>query len=92
MSNIESGFDHTPSGFRFQWIASVVLGTITGLLIALPISQGESVFSGPIVLLASGMAGALIGYRRKDSRAFLYLCFATILLLAGTFTNAIQPQ
>ena len=87
----------TPLSIPFQSIAAVVLGTILGLLIALPIAplsaaQGASPVSGILLLLASGGAGALIGHRRRHNKSFLYFCFAAILILSGTITSSIIPQ
>ncbi|MCI5064195.1 hypothetical protein MRY87_00565 [bacterium] len=84
------------TGIRFQTVAAVALGTLTGLLIALPLSpspggtDAPSLF-GMLVLPASAAAGALIGYRRRESRAFLYFCFAAILLLSGTLSTSLEP-
>jgi uncharacterized membrane protein HdeD (DUF308 family) len=88
----DGGFESHRSGVRFQSIASVVLGAITGLLIALPFSiSGGAIVMGALFLILGGAAGAYIGYRRRENRAFLYLCFGAILILAGTISNSFEP-
>ncbi len=76
----------------FQTCAAVILGAITGFLISFPIAIGPTASKvGLIAFIAGGGAGALVGYRRRKSRAFLYFCFVAILVLAGTISSSLLP-
>jgi hypothetical protein len=69
----------------FYTFAAIVLGALNGFLIAFPLSvravSEEGGISYGVVLLGIGM-GALIGYRKRVSRAFLYVSMLTALCLA----------
>jgi hypothetical protein len=64
------------------YFACPFLGGMVGSLIVLPVALQTQSMYGPIMLIAGFLAGGLLGYRRRDSRAFLYVSlFATVTLL-----------
>ena len=77
---------------QFQLIASLALGTLSGLLIGLPIAQTQPPLMASCLMIAFGLMGLLIGYRRRQDRAFLYICFAVVLLLSGTISTSLVPE
>lgn len=77
---------------QFQLIASLALGTLSGLLIGLPIAQTQPPIMASCLMITFGLMGLLIGYRRRKDRAFLYVCFAVVLLLSGTISTSLVPE
>jgi len=77
---------------RFQMLSSLALGTLSGLLIGLPVAQTQSPTLAPVIVIGFGFAGLLIGYRRRKDRAFLYICFMVILVLSGTISTSLIPE
>jgi uncharacterized membrane protein YccC len=77
---------------QFQLIASLALGTLSGLLIGLPVAQTQPPLMASCLMIAFGLMGLLIGYRRRQDRAFLYICFAVVLLLSGTISTSLVPE
>jgi hypothetical protein len=77
----------------FREIVCVVLGAITAVLIALPVVTQEGAPS-PIALLALfGGMGALIGYRKRHSTFFFYLCLVSVIALSSLISyNLIIKQ
>jgi CHASE2 domain-containing sensor protein len=77
---------------QFQLVASLALGTLSGLLIGLPLAQTQSPLVASCLMTVFGLMGLLIGYRRRKDRAFLYICFAVVLLLSGTISTSLVPE
>lgn len=77
---------------QFQLVASLALGTLSGLLIGLPIAQTQPPVMASCLMIVFGLMGLLIGYRRRQDRAFLYICFAVVLLLSGTISTSLVPE
>jgi len=73
---------------KFYQISSVVLGTLAGLLIAVPISINMGPGMAPVFLLLFGLVGGLMGYRRRDSRVFFYLSIVSVLVLSSIIYRA----
>ena len=79
----------------FYALCTVIFGTISGVLIGLPvalmqgadISQPTAASLGPMALF--GIFGAILGYRKRKSRAFFYLTIITVLLLTSTLATKI---
>lgn len=76
----------------FRTFASVILGALIGLLISLPIvlpSGYHFLFVLPFIIV-----GGMIGYRRRESRGFLYFSFVAVLLLSSLVSKSliVPPQ
>jgi len=59
---------------------NIILGTVIGLLIGLPIAMAPGGFQG--LLLATIPLGAITGYRHRRSRLFLYFSLICVLILS----------
>ena len=78
--------------YRFVEIACIGLGALVGCLIVLPLVATPG-SSAPVPLLVAGTAaGAVIGYRYRGSRAFLYFSLVCILLLATVISFSTFQQ
>lgn len=68
---------------KFLKLTNIVLGIMCGLLIAFPLSYSVSnpIF-GLAVLLMGTALGAFTGYRRANSRAFMYFCIVAVCILS----------
>lgn len=75
--------ESAPASFSPRTAMTMALGTLTGILVAVPISIDASNAPNGLVLLAGAAAGALIGWRRRTSTGFLYFCAFAILTLAS---------
>lgn len=64
----------------FYSICSVVLGSIVGVLFAVPISI-KSVFDAPILIVFFGFVGAYIGYKKRENHGFFYFLLVCVLIL-----------
>lgn len=58
--------------------ANIVLGGLLGVLIAIPVSS-----EAPFQLILGLVLGALVGYRRRDSRLFMYMTIVFVLILSS---------
>lgn len=76
---------------RFQTCASVALGGMIGTLIALPFALPQGSI-GALYLLPLLFLGGMIGYRRRESRAFLYFSFVAILLLSSLLSESLVEE
>ncbi len=91
--NTESNSPIGDNAFHtFRTFASVVLGALIGLLIALPLALPSGynlVLIVPFVIM-----GGVIGYRRRESRGFLYFSFVAVLLLSSLVSRSmiVPPQ
>ncbi|WKZ57970.1 MAG: hypothetical protein QY326_04695 [Bdellovibrionota bacterium] len=63
-------------------ISSVMLSTLVGLLIVLPVLPQMSPTSGAFLGAAGAAAGFLIGRRHRQSRGFFYFSLVCVLMLA----------
>lgn len=61
----------------FVEFAVVVLAMVVGTLLILPWSQH------PLHLVAGFIIGALVGYRRRTSRLFMYFLLLSVVVLSG---------
>ena len=59
---------------KFTKFANIVLSSLLGILIFLPLNNPSLIFIGLIL-------GFLIGYRRKTSRAFFYLVLFSVSIM-----------
>lgn len=77
----------------FLSIANTALGAVAGALIGAPVAAGTaSPGLGTALLVAFTILGAASGYRRRQSRGFLYLSLLVVLVLAGMLSLALfQP-
>ena len=73
----------------FYSLLTIILSGVTGVLIGVPASS-YLISSGAInptlgffVLVFFGLAGARIGYLRRNNRAFFYLSFFAVLVLSS---------
>jgi len=73
---------------KFYQVSSVMLGSIAGVLIAVPVSSSIESAWGALLLLLFGLAGVLMGYRRRDSRMFFYLSIVCVLVLSSVIYRA----
>jgi hypothetical protein len=88
---IDKNIEKTP--FNFNHFAAVMLGGLCGFLVAAPLALSTNTPAiGALALIAGLAAGGLVGYRRRNSRGFLYLCFVIILVLSGTLSSALSPR
>jgi 4-amino-4-deoxy-L-arabinose transferase-like glycosyltransferase len=75
---------------RFRQYATIFLGGLTGLLIFYPLAT--SYFFSPVlpylIFAFSFIAGALVGYRRRNSGIFLYFCMIAIIILAVVISSS----
>jgi hypothetical protein len=62
--------------------AVISLSIITGGLAILPWNQS------PWAVLLGAALGAIIGYRRRSSRIFMYFLLVAVLALANTILNS----
>lgn len=67
---------------RFQQIATIVLAGITGLLIALPIGLPKGPEASMLYALGGLLFGAVSGYRRRNSKIFMYFCMIASAVLS----------
>lgn len=71
----------------FLGYATVALGAIMGLLIASPLAtiyaQSENFSMAYLTFAVFTLGGALVGYRRRKSRAFLYFCMIGTAVLSS---------
>jgi uncharacterized membrane protein len=72
---------------RFLKFTNITLGVMCGLLIALPVSFSLSnpIVGGLSVLILSALGG-FSGYRRANSRAFMYFCIVAVGVLSSIIT------
>lgn len=76
---------------RFREYASIVLGSLMGALIAMPVAAEAN---AALMLVPLGaVLGGLVGYRRRASTFFLYFCIVCILILSSVimFESAPAP-
>jgi hypothetical protein len=71
-----------PRFAKFLSIASVALGAMTGFFIAVPIALGTPSLTLPVLILFT-LLGALLGYRKRASRMFLYVSLIASVTLAS---------
>lgn len=75
-------------GEKFQHFANITLGGLSGILISTPLAiMSNDTTKGAISLIIGLIFGLTIGYRRKSSRGFMYLCFIVILVLVGILSS-----
>ena len=78
----------------FYRTACVVLGALMGLLIVLPLTLGFG--SSPLRTLSALVIGTLlggaVGYRRRESRLFLYFSIVSVALLSGVLVSSLGPS
>lgn len=67
---------------RFQAIATIVLATLMGYLIVLPIVLSATPNQSTPLLIIGPMAGGMVGYRNRHSRFFFYLTIVGVLTLS----------
>lgn len=75
--------------------ATILLSAMVGILIIYPLalarlSPAGSPSSGYGMLLLGAAGGALLGYRRRNSRIFLYFCMLAIIILAIVISSSIE--
>lgn len=76
----------------YREVSCVVLGTLIGALISVPLTAQMSGFAGMVVPLLIVLIGGLIGYRRRRSAAFFYFCILASLALSWLiFTQSEAP-
>ena len=67
----------------FIFYANIILGSLCGLLVALPVAGSlSSPIPGLFLIIFSVFFGGFAGYRNKGSRAFMYMCLAFVLILS----------
>lgn len=78
-----AGFD------QFRAIACVALGALAGGLVGVPLIGDGAAWFVPLF----AVAGAVAGYRRRRSTAFLYVCLVTVLVLSTLISfHTVTPQ
>ena len=75
----------------FYSVCSVVLGATSGFLISIPLVLGLAQSGGNpysasslAIIVMLTLAGGLMGFRRRESKAFFYISMITTLLLTTT--------
>lgn len=73
----------------FYRVITPLLGVMIGLLVAFPASATEI---GAAAWILPCMGG-LVGYRKRDSRAFFYFSLFCVTILAGVVgTSVVEPN
>lgn len=75
---------------KFFAAACIILGALAAALISIPLSYKLTQGANPIIITAMTLLGALIGYRRRNSRAFFYAALLAILLISSLFVRTGQ--
>lgn len=69
---------------RFREISCVLLGGLVGVLIGLPWwLSSQSIF----LPLGAGLAGLFLGYRKRKSVFFFYLCLFSVVALSSLLSS-----
>ena len=66
----------------FFSFACTILGAFAGLLLTMPIVIRSETSFAPLFLILGMFLGGIIGYRRRNSRIFFYVCLIVILMLS----------
>jgi hypothetical protein len=74
----------------FRSASSVVLGSLTGILIALPAALPLGAVGSAVVSIVAGAGGAAIGYRRRHSVGFFYFALICVLVLASLLSQSLN--
>ena len=77
----------------FLRLANILLSGMTGFLIGYPVAAGmTSSNTGSLsVIILTTLAGFITGYRRANSRIFLYFCMLAIIILSVVISSSLQP-
>jgi hypothetical protein len=67
---------------EFFGFTCVILGAFAGLLLAMPMVLRSETSFAPLFLVLGMFLGGVIGYRRRKSRVFFYVCLIVILMLS----------
>lgn len=74
---------------KFIPIVNIVLGALAGLLISGPaMSETASPLRNLFVTAAFAILGTFAGYKRRESRAFMYLSLICVLVLSSLMLRA----
>lgn len=76
--------------FSFQEVATTILGGFTGCLLALPFLTADSPATIVYALVGTAL-GLMLGYRRRQSRFFFYVCLLSVLVLSSLLVKSITP-
>ena len=68
----------------FRPVSCMIMGTLAGFLIGVPVAINSNGSLGIFALVAATLAGFLTGYRRRHSLAFFYFSLVCVLVLAST--------
>lgn len=82
---IEPSIDRYPEFMKF---AAILLSALVGVLIAFPLiiaGDANNLYFLPIAALLGG----LVGYRRRNSRIFLYFCMLAVIILAFVISSSV---
>ncbi len=71
----------------FREIACILLGGLTGLLIALPWSFSSQDWPAFLAPILGGLLGLAVGYRQRGNVFFFYLCLISIIALATLLSS-----
>lgn len=74
---------------QFLPFANVILGLLMGLLVGIPVSWSMTpvpAIATLIIAVFTGLGG-LAGYRRRNSRGFMYLAIISVLVLTSIISS-----
>lgn len=71
-------------------LSAVILGAMAGYLIGMPLDVSQKM-PLPVTPLST-LAGALIGWRRRESRPFIYFSAICVLMLATLVFFSMIPK
>lgn len=80
------------STWSFLNLANPVLGALAGILIALPLAVHAAPSAAPFLVLPLFALGTMLGWRRRDSRLFLYVAMIAVLALAFLFLRSMPAS
>lgn len=87
---------------RFYAITTTIMGGIVGALVGLPFAGSSDPSAATdypeisvvhtLLLIILTLCGLFVGYRRRHSRTFFYLCLLSILILASVISSSTLPD
>ncbi|MBN8548274.1 MAG: hypothetical protein J0M12_03040 [Deltaproteobacteria bacterium] len=79
-----------PAALEFREIASILLGALTGALIGFPWVTSVDVSVAGLIVVISAILGGVIGYRKRRSTLFFYVCLIAVVGLATLLSTRIM--
>ena len=77
---------------QFQAFATIVLSGMIGVLFSFPLVSSSSRSVSLATMVAFGLMGMSIGYRRRESKFFFYICLVSVLVLSSIISGQMMPR